>query len=351
MEKNQKKDKKWLKILLIIMILPLYILYKVFQKIWKSDWSKKKKIVMTLVIVGILFTGGIMSGVEEAQENQEKAKNSNSQQTEVQEEKTIKEKIKEKVDEKDKEPEKDVFSKEDALKILKSYKLKEPMETPHIPEGKTILEVYEIRGSAPAITNLGWFAEKEKEKEGFIVGYKEAVGNNNLPSNPRWQITEKRIKALNGIALGITPELKEWKKIEGDSDFSEKAIQKQDSNDQETVEELREILKETNALFQELNEKYQTAKNQGKEEFGIEEAREFNIKRRELQEKTKDYVYNRKDKYRDIKRSLSIAVADLHTLYREYESDLKGEENDISYFKNNIQDGLQQAEEHLKNLE
>lgn len=103
------------------------------------------------------------------------------------------------------EPTEEKFTKEDALKKIQEYKITVDLESPDIPKGTTILEAYEIKGQVPAIENLGWFTEETDEEEKYIVGYKQMVSED-LPVEPRWEVTEDSIKALNGKAITITPE-------------------------------------------------------------------------------------------------------------------------------------------------
>lgn len=98
------------------------------------------------------------------------------------------------------------FTKEEALKILQGYKTTIDLASPEIPKGTSLLDVYEIKGKIPAVKNLGWFTEETNEKDKYVVGYKQMVSEN-LPQEPRWEVTKETIKALNGKAISITPEL------------------------------------------------------------------------------------------------------------------------------------------------
>lgn len=97
------------------------------------------------------------------------------------------------------------FTKEDALKKIQDCKITVDLKSPNIPKGTTIFEVYEIKGEVPAIKNLGWFSEETDEEGKYIVGYKQTVSDD-LLQEPRWEVTENSIKALNGKAIAITPE-------------------------------------------------------------------------------------------------------------------------------------------------
>lgn len=136
-------------------------------------------IFATLIVIGLLAGGGNdkSSSVEEAfKGGEEKAR----------------EVIKEK------------FTEEDALKKIQDYQITTDLKSPDIPAGTTILEVYEIKGEIPAVENLGWFTEEIEEGK-HIVGYKQMISEN-LPQEPRWEVTKDSIKALNGKAITITPE-------------------------------------------------------------------------------------------------------------------------------------------------
>lgn len=98
-----------------------------------------------------------------------------------------------------------LFSKDEAKKKVQEYKTTVELESPKIPTGTTLLEVYNIRSKIPAIQNNGWFVEETEEKGKFIVGFRQVVSDN-LPFEPRWEVTKDSIKALNGKAITITPE-------------------------------------------------------------------------------------------------------------------------------------------------
>jgi len=102
----------------------------------------------------------------------------------------------------------EMFTKEDALQRIQSHKITKELHTPTIAVGTTIKEVYEIRGKTDFIENLGWVTEETDTSGGYVIGYNELVGGR-LDSNPRWEVSKDEIKALNGIASGITPEFKE----------------------------------------------------------------------------------------------------------------------------------------------
>ena len=98
------------------------------------------------------------------------------------------------------------FSKEDALKKVQDYKITTDLKSPDISKGTTLLEVYEIKGKVPAVENQGWFSEETNDEGKYIIGYRQMVSGN-LLQEPRWEVTEDVIKALNGKAISITPEL------------------------------------------------------------------------------------------------------------------------------------------------
>jgi len=103
------------------------------------------------------------------------------------------------------------FSKDEALAKIQNYKITAKLE--NIAQGFTILEYYEKRGNTPEISNNGWFVE-EIENGKYQVSYKQTAGN--LESNPKWEVTKDNIRAVNGVAITITPEFRpKDKDVEG----------------------------------------------------------------------------------------------------------------------------------------
>jgi len=92
------------------------------------------------------------------------------------------------------------FTKEQALKTIQEYQIKDGSNI-----GDTIVVYYDTRGKIPAIKNLGWFVKETDEMGKYIVGYEQDIEG--LPQEPRWEVTKDSIKALNGKAITITPEL------------------------------------------------------------------------------------------------------------------------------------------------
>lgn len=95
------------------------------------------------------------------------------------------------------------LSEDEATKKIQEYKI--TIDLPDATKGTSIVEYYVKRGEIPAVENLGWFSEKTNETDRYIVGYKQKTGE--LISEPRWEVTRDSIKALNGKAITITPEL------------------------------------------------------------------------------------------------------------------------------------------------
>lgn len=95
------------------------------------------------------------------------------------------------------------FSEDDAKKKIQDYKIL--ADLPDSPKGASIVEYYVNRGKIPAIENVGWFAEKTNEEGKYIVGYQQKTGE--LTTEPRWEVTKDSIRAINGKAITITPEL------------------------------------------------------------------------------------------------------------------------------------------------
>lgn len=95
------------------------------------------------------------------------------------------------------------FSKDDAKKKIQEYKI--TVDLPDATKGVTILEYYDKRGKIPAIENVGWFVEKTNEEGKYTVGYQQKTGE--LITEPRWEVTKDSIRAINGKAITITPEL------------------------------------------------------------------------------------------------------------------------------------------------
>lgn len=95
------------------------------------------------------------------------------------------------------------FSEEEAKNKIQEYIIL--VDLPDVTKGTSIGAYYDERGKIPAITNLGWFSEETNESEKYTVGYKQQVGE--LISSPRWEVTETSIRAINGAAIKITPEL------------------------------------------------------------------------------------------------------------------------------------------------
>ncbi len=96
------------------------------------------------------------------------------------------------------------FSQEKALEKLQSYKITKPLHSPEIEAGKTIADVYLIKGEIPAVKNMGWFSDKTENEGVFVVGYRQSISGS--LQEPRWEVGETYIKALNGKAITITPE-------------------------------------------------------------------------------------------------------------------------------------------------
>ena len=98
-----------------------------------------------------------------------------------------------------------LFSKEDALEKVQGYQLTKDFPDVGVTKGATLKEYYEKRGDIPAVENEGWYAEETSEKGTYNVGYKANVGA--MTNQPIWEVTADSIKAINGAAITITPEL------------------------------------------------------------------------------------------------------------------------------------------------
>lgn len=102
------------------------------------------------------------------------------------------------------EEKQDVFTEKEALEKLQSYKITKQLYSPEISAGKTLKEVYEIKGEVPAFENIGWFYEKTDKDQVYIIGYKQTIAGS--LQEPRWEVSKDKIRALNGKAITITPE-------------------------------------------------------------------------------------------------------------------------------------------------
>ncbi|NCN83134.1 MAG: hypothetical protein COU65_04745 [Candidatus Pacebacteria bacterium CG10_big_fil_rev_8_21_14_0_10_42_12] len=98
-----------------------------------------------------------------------------------------------------------IFNEEDALKKLQTYRITTQLHSPEIESGKTLEEVYQIKGSIPVTNNLGWYSEKTEKEGVYLVGYRQTISGS--LQEPRWKVSEAQIRALNGKAITITPEL------------------------------------------------------------------------------------------------------------------------------------------------
>ena len=99
---------------------------------------------------------------------------------------------------------KQVFTQQDAIKKVQEYRLSKAFPDVGVQKGDTILTYYEKRGKIPAVKNEGWSTE-DKGNNTYVVGYKVTVGG--MTNLPKWEVTESSIKALNGAAITLTPEL------------------------------------------------------------------------------------------------------------------------------------------------
>lgn len=192
-----KNNKKWWKWVLIVALLPFSLTSWIIHH---KDWSdsKKTKIVSMLWLVFLVITI--------YPETLPECSQSESQNTVITE--TVSNEL-------DQQLKNDEFTKDEAIAQIQKYKVTVDLEAPKTSKGTTILEYYEKRGQIPAITNNGWYAE-EIEKGKYEVGYKQKVES--LDSNPRWEVSKDGIKALNGVAITITPEFelkREEKEIQG----------------------------------------------------------------------------------------------------------------------------------------
>jgi hypothetical protein len=107
------------------------------------------------------------------------------------------------------------FTEQSALKKIQDYQITIDLESPTIHKGTTIAEVYTIKGQIPAVKNNGWFTEESGKPKTFIVGYRQTISDQ-FPIEPRWEVSENKIRAINGKAISITPEFgPQEKKIEG----------------------------------------------------------------------------------------------------------------------------------------
>jgi len=95
------------------------------------------------------------------------------------------------------------FSEDEAKKKIQEYKIL--VDLPDSQKGSSIVEYYVNRGKIPAIENIGWFVDKTNDEGKYIVSYKQKTGE--LITEPRWEVTKDSIRAINGKALTITPEL------------------------------------------------------------------------------------------------------------------------------------------------
>ncbi len=178
--------------------------------------------------------------------------------------------------------EKEEFTKEDALKKIQEYKITVDLKSPDIPKGTTILEAYEIKGRVPAVENFGWFAEDTDEKGKYIVGYRQTVSEN-LPQEPRWEVTKDTIKALNGKAITITPEFgPQLKEVQGNE--LEKQVY-------ETVSGL--FKKYTDEVFSKNNEPTSEQLDEAEKRAVEETAAKYKITEEEVKE-----IFSRLDKSR-----------------------------------------------------
>lgn len=110
-----------------------------------------------------------------------------------------------------------LFGKEEALKKVQEYQLTKDYPEVGIKKGETLKEYYEKRGDIPAVENEGWYAEETSEQGKYTVGYKTTVGA--ITNLPVWEVTANNIKAVNGAAIALTPELgpQEEKKQSGNA--------------------------------------------------------------------------------------------------------------------------------------
>jgi hypothetical protein len=189
--------------------------------------------IIFVVIFIIGFIGSSLEGKDSSIKQPPKENKETETQVEIEkiDEKTKSQKPKPTVEEK--------FTKENALRKIQDYQTTKDLASPYVPKGKTILEVYEIRGKAENIENLGWITEETDEKGKYVIGYKQVVGGY-LASNPRWEVTKDNIEALNGIAIRITPEFGPKEKEAEGTDFEKQVYEMCKSLFQKYDEELFE---------------------------------------------------------------------------------------------------------------
>ena len=104
-------------------------------------------------------------------------------------------------------------------------------------------------------------------------------------------------------------------------------------------------------MFSELQEQYQLAKSQNEKELDGIWITNWNKQLQELAAEYQGYVLNQNDQYGQAKMSFSVALADLNTLWREYESSLQGKNHQISEFEMSVQEELTNARTGLQGAE
>lgn len=159
-------------------------------------------------------------------------------------------------------PQPELFTKDKALKRMQGYKIQIDLQSPFVPKGSTLLEVYETRGKVPAIKNLGWNTEKVENGK-YIVSFKQdmSLGVN----EPKWEVDENIIKAINGEALNYTPELGGSQKDTGGTEFEKQVY--------ETFSSLYKKYSETGDLEQ--DEAKALSETANKYQITIEQVREI----------------------------------------------------------------------------
>ncbi|KKR51814.1 MAG: hypothetical protein UT89_C0006G0013 [Parcubacteria group bacterium GW2011_GWE1_40_20] len=167
----------------------------------------------------------------------------------------------------------EMFTKEKALKRVQDYKIQIDLQSPTIVKGSTLFEVYEIRGKIPAIKNLGWNVTEDDSNK-FIVSFKEET---NLGVNePKWEVDENSIRAVNGTALKFTPELGGTQKDMSGTE-SEKQVYETFSSLYKKYSDTEELDRAEQKALSETAQKYQITIEQVREIFTRLDKAKYNL--------------------------------------------------------------------------
>jgi hypothetical protein len=201
-EKNKKwYQKTWIVILFLFLFFPLGLFL-----MWKyTKWSKKVKWVLTVIFI-FLFISIINTPEDRSETTKQEATATPTIQQEAPQQAI-----------------QDSFTKEEALKKVQNYQLQKDFSDIGLSKGATILDYYNARGKIPAIKNEGWYAEEKGQNGTYIVGFKATIEA--MQNAPQWEVTETSIKAVNGAATTITPELGVQEQKKQGSDFEKEVYE------------------------------------------------------------------------------------------------------------------------------